>query len=178
MQPITSSFEAPMCPHSFQEFSIWKDYLQLSKLVEVIITERKHEHLEVARARCRLPSNISSAVLGNLLQGERQSNSGHNNSDDQFNHMDSGETIMDQLLTNNICNFCKHNGESKNIYSSHMLKKPDGTIICPVLRKYICPLCGATGDIAHTLKYCPCNQVKQSLYGKSGRNSAGRKTKR
>ncbi|XP_030075833.1 nanos homolog 2 [Microcaecilia unicolor] len=178
MQPVTSSFEAPMCLHSFQEFSIWKDYLQLSKLVQGMITERKHEHTEALHAGCRLPSNTSSAVLGSLLQGERQSSSGHGSSDDQFNHMGSEEMTMAQLPTNNICNFCKHNGESKNIYSSHMLKKPDGTIICPVLRKYICPLCGATGDGAHTLKYCPCNRVKQSLYRKSGRNSAGRKTKR
>ncbi|XP_050784204.1 nanos homolog 2 [Gopherus flavomarginatus] len=72
-----------------------------------------------------------------------------------------------------ICNFCKHNGESKKVYSSHLLKQADGTVLCPILRNYVCPLCGATGDQAHTLKYCPCNQEKQSLYCKGGRNSAG-----
>ncbi|XP_029474931.1 nanos homolog 2 [Rhinatrema bivittatum] len=150
MQSVCNCFGAPTCPDSRQEFNIWKDYLQLSKIVERMIIERKQE----------------------------QSSSACDSSDDQVNCMGSAEMTMAQLPANNICNFCKHNGESKNIYSSHMLKTPDGTIICPVLRKYTCPLCGATGDMAHTLKYCPRNQVKQSLYRKSGRNSAGRKTKR
>uniref|UniRef100_A0A8C3RVP1 Nanos-type domain-containing protein n=1 Tax=Chelydra serpentina TaxID=8475 RepID=A0A8C3RVP1_CHESE len=72
-----------------------------------------------------------------------------------------------------ICNFCRHNGESRQVYSSHMLKQADGTVLCPILRNYVCPMCGATGDGAHTLKYCPGNQGKQSLYCKGGRNSAG-----
>uniref|UniRef100_G1KPX7 Nanos-type domain-containing protein n=1 Tax=Anolis carolinensis TaxID=28377 RepID=G1KPX7_ANOCA len=77
-----------------------------------------------------------------------------------------------------ICNFCKHNGESKQVYSSHRLKGMDGTVECPILRKYTCPLSGATGEKAHTLKYCPLSQGKRSLYRKCGRNSAGRKVRR
>ncbi|XP_029142106.1 nanos homolog 2 [Protobothrops mucrosquamatus] len=77
-----------------------------------------------------------------------------------------------------ICNFCKHNGESKKVYSSHTLKRADGVVVCPILRNYTCPLCGATADKAHTLKYCPHNKAKQSLYRRSGRNSAGRLIKR
>uniref|UniRef100_H9GTL0 Nanos-type domain-containing protein n=1 Tax=Anolis carolinensis TaxID=28377 RepID=H9GTL0_ANOCA len=77
-----------------------------------------------------------------------------------------------------ICNFCKHNGESKQVYSSHRLKGMDGTVECPILRKYTCPVCGAMGEKAHTLKYCPLSQGKRSLYRKCGRNSAGRKVRR
>lgn len=76
-----------------------------------------------------------------------------------------------------LCSFCKHNGESRHVYSSHQLKTPEGVVVCPILRHYVCPLCGATGGQAHTLKYCPLNGGQQSLYRRSGRNSSGRKVK-
>ncbi|XP_036039401.1 nanos homolog 2 [Onychomys torridus] len=77
-----------------------------------------------------------------------------------------------------LCNFCKHNGESRHVYASHQLKTSEGVVVCPILRHYVCPLCGATGDQAHTLKYCPLNNSQQPLYRRGGRNSAGRKVKR
>uniref|UniRef100_A0A8C2UN25 Nanos C2HC-type zinc finger 2 n=1 Tax=Chinchilla lanigera TaxID=34839 RepID=A0A8C2UN25_CHILA len=76
-----------------------------------------------------------------------------------------------------LCNFCKHNGESRHVYASHQLKTPEGVVLCPILRHYVCPLCGATGGQAHTLKYCPLNGNQHSLYRRGGRNSAGRKVK-
>ncbi|XP_069062092.1 nanos homolog 2 [Pleurodeles waltl] len=136
------------------DFDMWRDYLQLSNVVAAIVEERRREWEN---------SDISC--------------SDSSSSDGQSDTM-SACASMQPSSPGGTCNFCKHNGESKNVYSSHMLKKSDGTIICPVLRKYTCPLCGATGDRAHTLKYCPLNQEKQSLYRKSGRNSAGRRVKR
>ncbi|KAF1744819.1 hypothetical protein MXB_3547 [Myxobolus squamalis] len=53
-----------------------------------------------------------------------------------------------------ICSFCKNNNEPEFIYKSHRLKS-QGYITCPVLRLYKCPMCNATGDFAHTVKYCP-----------------------
>ncbi|KAM4704407.1 nanos homolog 1 [Rhinophrynus dorsalis] len=53
------------------------------------------------------------------------------------------------------CAFCRNNREAAALYSSHQLKAADGRILCPVLRGYTCPLCGANGDQAHTLRYCP-----------------------
>lgn len=37
----------------------------------------------------------------------------------------------------------------------HRLKDETGNILCPRLRKHVCPTCQATGDKAHTQKYCP-----------------------
>ncbi|XP_013399388.1 nanos homolog 2-like [Lingula anatina] len=52
-----------------------------------------------------------------------------------------------------VCVFCRNNGEEPIIYRSHVLR--DGfRVTCPILRAYKCPLCGKTGDTAHTIKYC------------------------
>ena len=56
-----------------------------------------------------------------------------------------------------VCVFCRNNGESESFYTSHYLKDAEGKVTCPVLRAYTCPLCGANGDAAHTIKYCPEN---------------------
>ena len=60
---------------------------------------------------------------------------------------------VDQKLDCSV--FC--NGE-------HRLKNPySGKITCPVLRPYTCSICNATGDKAHTRKYCP----RQYWYSKN-----------
>nr|XP_034824096.1 uncharacterized protein LOC117981937 [Maniola hyperantus] len=58
------------------------------------------------------------------------------------------------LLKVNECRFCKNNGEKESYYRSHRLRC-QGRVTCPVLRDYRCHRCGAYGDNAHTLKYCP-----------------------
>lgn len=58
----------------------------------------------------------------------------------------------------NVCVFCRNNGESKKVYSSHVLKDAEGCTTCPILRAYTCPLCKASGDQSHTIKYCPRNK--------------------
>ena len=51
--------------------------------------------------------------------------------------------------------FCRNNGEDKTVYTTHTLMSKAGKVICPILYAYKCPICAATGDYAHTLKYCP-----------------------
>ena len=57
-----------------------------------------------------------------------------------------------------VCVFCRNNGEPEELYSSHVLKGPDGKTTCPILRAYTCPICKASGGDSHTIKYCPQNQ--------------------
>uniref|UniRef100_A0A4W3GCR1 Nanos-type domain-containing protein n=1 Tax=Callorhinchus milii TaxID=7868 RepID=A0A4W3GCR1_CALMI len=76
-----------------------------------------------------------------------------------------------------LCMFCKNNGESLNIYASHILKDNEGKVVCPVLRSYTCPLCSASGDNAHTEQYCPLFQGSSYSLYKRARNAAGRSYK-
>eukprot|EP00116_Pleurobrachia_bachei_P001730 sb/3461992/ len=54
-----------------------------------------------------------------------------------------------------ICKFCKNNREDESVYTTHTLMSAEGKIVCPILYAYECKVCKATGDYAHTLKYCP-----------------------
>ena len=59
-----------------------------------------------------------------------------------------------------ICTFCKTNGETVLVYSSHSLKDVSDKITCPILLNYSCPECGAAGQRSHTKKYCPVLQKR------------------
>ncbi|NXL40473.1 NANO3 protein, partial [Glaucidium brasilianum] len=73
------------------------------------------------------------------------------------------------------CTFCKHNGEAKQVYSGHSLRDAKGHLLCPILRSYVCPQCGATQDRAHTKRFCPLTRRGYtSVYSPSARGSAGK----
>ncbi|CAH2099396.1 unnamed protein product [Euphydryas editha] len=75
------------------------------------------------------------------------------------------------------CRFCKNNGERESYYRSHSLRAR-GRVSCPVLRAYRCRRCGARGDRAHTLKYCPLatpdERMKSTAMMRSVRMASGR----
>lgn len=78
-----------------------------------------------------------------------------------------------------ICTFCKSNGESFNVYTSHVLRNINNEIECPILMAYVCPKCGATGKLAHTIKYCTALSEYERIslptvkLFKEGRTSSG-----
>ena len=76
--------------------------------------------------------------------------------------------------TKTICVFCRNNGESVDIYSSHVLKEKNGFITCPILWAYKCPYCGATREHAHTKNHCPLKRRHLLLGAKKERNNNGR----
>lgn len=132
-------------------FDMWKDYLNLNQVL-----------LDLIQARRLKPEAQRAEDESRAKAGDVGVNGGP--SEDPGVH----------------CNFCKHNGESRHVYESHPLKTLEGVVICPILRHYVCPVCGATGGQAHTLKYCPFNgdqKALKSLYRRSRRNSTSRKVK-
>jgi len=72
--------------------------------------------------------------------------------------------MMNQM---DVCKFCQFNGEAEAQYKSHQLKNSSGLVTCPVLRSFVCPICKATGDFAHTQRYCPRNKNGQYNTGAS-----------
>uniref|UniRef100_A0A8C9SYV4 Nanos homolog 1 n=2 Tax=Scleropages formosus TaxID=113540 RepID=A0A8C9SYV4_SCLFO len=77
-----------------------------------------------------------------------------------------------------ICVFCRNNGAPEEVYGSHVLKTPDGRVLCPILRAYTCPLCSANGDNAHTIKYCPLSKEQPAQRAlKGGRAVGGKRLK-
>ncbi|XP_053552409.1 nanos homolog 2 [Bombina bombina] len=152
------------------DFQVWKDYFQLATLVQEMATEQRKKHAKQSchgKSMLFLPDEPSNCSNKDLSYTEVLKTN--------LPHITS--SCCEAILPEEWCNFCKHNGESSTIYTSHSLKNHEGIVECPVLRNYVCPLCGSTGDSAHTLKYCPLNQEKNFIYRKCGRNSVGRKYK-
>ncbi|KAJ7303901.1 hypothetical protein JRQ81_011412 [Phrynocephalus forsythii] len=172
--PLLFSF--PEMPRRLY-FDPWKDYLNLSKVIAEIIEDHKRVQGYSTRGHALRCDPSPPVLLGEPTAHGSNGNktSGSNSSESNAN---GSISLTSPRPGKGTCNFCKHNGESKNVYTSHPLKRGDGTVVCPILRNYVCPLCGATAGKAHTLKYCPLNPKKQSLYHKCGRNSAGRKIQR
>lgn len=131
---------------------VWEDFQSNGRtgdLDELDRIMRKQELEEKNFEGGRAAEVLSKAKLLEILRiRERERRRGHRISGDK---------------NGVVCVFCRNNGESEAIYTSHKLKDAEGHITCPILYIYTCPICGAKGENAHTIKYCPKNDGDASV---------------
>ena len=66
------------------------------------------------------------------------------------------------------CVFCENNGRPESEYRSHALRDQKRVVVCPILRRYNCPICNSGGgDYAHTMRHCPLYDSR--IHGKPPR---------
>ncbi|XP_040197996.1 nanos homolog 3 [Rana temporaria] len=130
------------------QFSMWKDYLGL---------------------HTALKSNPQEGSQENFQRQEERPGPCHEGTTSEEPGRDGGHSASPGKTMQ--CTFCKHNGEHWRVYSAHKLRDRDGTILCPVLRSYICPQCGASGDKAHTRRFCPMTKKSYTSVYKTAANS-------
>ncbi|XP_053204745.1 GATA zinc finger domain-containing protein 15-like [Panonychus citri] len=119
----------------------------------------------------------NSFGIGNNNNHHSMVNSSYNNSDNSLAANSTLNGLQASYVPPRVrrrnptcteCVFCKNNGHPPAFYKSHILKCPEGNIICPVLRCYNCPICqNGGGAKAHTLRYCPWN--KPSFWQRNNR---------
>ncbi|XP_072254999.1 nanos homolog 3 [Pyxicephalus adspersus] len=127
---------------SYPEFNMWRDYLGLNKVLRSIVQERRQVGIQ-RQEEIPQPAPNTPSASPITPPGEQQ-----DNCTERF-----------------LCSFCKHNGEPWHVYRGHNLRDRQDKVICPILRSYICPQCGATGDNAHTKRFCPrTNKNYTSVY--------------
>ncbi|XP_043095173.1 nanos homolog 1 [Puntigrus tetrazona] len=116
-------------------FRMWRDYMDLGRTLSQLLRHR--EEAPGAEVPGMPPESfVRAGSSGNVSSS-------------------SASSSRDLRTPRDFCGFCRQNGETPVVYTSHRLRGRDGRILCPILRSYVCPFCSATGDWAHTRHYCP-----------------------
>lgn len=139
-----------------QSFDMWRDYMNLNKL---LLSDRCPVGLGDAEEPSKDPVQqmrpIHPPATGNKWNNSKTRSTSSRSS----SLSDSSSSSGGGGKSTDLCRFCRQNGESPRVYRSHALRSEDGRVTCPILWSYTCPICGASGDQAHTRSYCP--QVKR-----------------
>ncbi|TNN88822.1 Nanos 2 [Liparis tanakae] len=130
---------------------MWHDYMNLATLLERLCDTR-----EGARGDTEDPKiEAAAAAPWRHIQPTRRKSCHNSTETSSVSSLSGLSDTSCNGTSSGYCRFCKQNGESAKVYRSHRLKADDGRVICPILWNYTCPICEATGDIAHTRRYCP-----------------------
>lgn len=133
-------------------FDMWHDYMNLSRQLEKLCAGSEMDHRDTEGPKKQ------EAAPWSHIQTSRSEDC--KNSAESSSVSSSSDTSCGG--TSDYCRFCKQNGESARVYRSHKLRSEDGRVICPILWNYTCPICEATGDHAHTRRYCPQAQRREA----------------
>ncbi|XP_029979775.1 nanos homolog 2 [Sphaeramia orbicularis] len=129
-------------------FDMWHDYMNLGRLLLNLDGTREMDRADTEGPKKEPTGDPWRTIQAGAARPNLRRTSAETSSASSLSDSSSTGASSD------FCRFCKQNGESAKVYRSHSLKSK-GKVVCPILWSYTCPTCGATGDHAHTRKYCP-----------------------
>lgn len=145
-----------------QDFQPWKDYMGLADKIRGM--QRPAEQSEAGDDKTNQAA--AAALLESPSSDPRRAQA--DNMPTEKRNEERRKSTSSTHLERKFCSFCKHNGETEAVFTSHYLKDRAGDVMCPYLSQYVCPLCGATGARAHTKRFCPLvDKTYSSVYAKS-----------